>query len=253
MEYDVAFEYFMNNIMNLQKSIIPLFGVSRPGERPRFIGSSIYCKTGQAHYLLSAGHVIKQGSPYKLWYPYEQGLMVELPSDVYAFPNKEERDFCIAPFKGPLPNWIPLDSSTFASYESGDEYQHILAGYPGSYVKESHDDNIELTVMGYLTSSAKREALAKIKIDESNQIALQFWKKNVYGKGMKKVTFPDPNGMSGGAVFQFNESRPQVQSLVGIMTDWIAQSAKVIVATRIETIINSFRILEMAKAESCES
>ena len=48
--------------------------------------------------------------------------------------------------------------------------------------------------------------------------------------------------MSGGAVLQFHEKSPRMQSLVGILTDWQGEA---IVATRTEAITKHFRAVRI--------
>jgi len=247
MEYDEAYSYFMSNLMILQKSIIPVFGPPKGKNGPEFIGTSVYCKEHDAHFLLSAGHVFKQANSYKLWYPFSNVLSLEIPSSVYAYPNKEERDFCVIPLDKPLENWNPIDTSVFGDFHDQEEYQHILIGYPGSKVIERNQNNensTKLTIMGYLTSAGNQDAITRAKLDEDFQFGVVFHKKNVFGESRKAMTFPDPNGMSGGPIFEFHEKRPLEQKLVGIMTEWRSTSYKLIVGTKVKTIMKGFSIVK---------
>ena len=56
------------------------------------------------------------------------------------------------------------------------------------------------------------------------------------------TNFPNPNGMSGGAVLQFNENIPEQVTLVGIMTRWDVNRKNAIIATRFETIKKEFTL-----------
>jgi hypothetical protein len=73
-------------------------------------------------------------------------------------------------------------------------------------------------------------------------LVLPFKKQKAFWKNRLRVTFPNPYGMSGGAVFQFHEKSPRVQCLVGTMTEW---RRRVIVATRVETFTSKFHIERM--------
>jgi hypothetical protein len=114
-----------------------------------------------------------------------------------------------------------------------------MMGYPASSTKGSSQGNYRIQIMGYLTSAASVEEYDGAQADPARQLVLLFKKEKVYGKERARVTFPDPFGMSGGAVFQFHEKSPRVQSLVGIMTEW---KGRTIIATRIETFTSKFHI-----------
>jgi hypothetical protein len=52
--------------------------------------------------------------------------------------------------------------------------------------------------------------------------------------------FPNPNGMSGGAVVQINETNPNDIRIIGIMNEWNIPRKNIVIATRIERYFDLF-------------
>jgi hypothetical protein len=164
-----------------------------------------------------------------------------IPVEKYGFPKDESDDSGIIQLKDTLTTWTPLPFETFGQFDERAEYQHVLVGYPGSSTKGSSLEKQTIRIMAYLTSGASAEGYVAERTDP-RQLVVVFKRQKVYGKGQARITFPDPHGMSGGAVLQFHEKSPRVQSLVGILTDWQGET---IVATRIEAITKHFRAVKI--------
>ena len=260
-EYDEAFDFFLQCLPNIRRSIIPLYKANpESGRPPKFVGSSIYCQFGPFVMLLTAGHVLRAILPDHAIYP--QPLrediggpestrapmlravveMRRVPFERYALAKDEREDSGIIQLTIPLPMWTPLASEGFSRFDAREEYQHVLVGYPASSTRGSVRRNQRIEIKGYLTSAAPAEQYADLRADPARQLVVLFKRQKVYGKNRARVTFPNPYGMSGGAALQFHEKSPRTQSLVGIMTDW---RGGVIVATRIESITQKFRVAKV--------
>jgi len=258
MEYDDAFDFFLHCLPNIQRSIVPLYKTNqKPGRLPEFVGSSVYCQFGPFVMLLTAGHVLGAILPDNAIYPQPLNedigepvsartpmlrARVEMrgvPFERYALARDEKEDSGIIQLKSRLPWWTPIASEGFSQFDSREEYQHILVGYPASSTRGSVRSNLRIEIKGYLTSAAPDKPYSDLRADPTRQLVVLFKKEKASGKNRTRVTFPDPYGMSGGAVLQFHEKAPQKQSLVGIMTDWRNGA---IVATRIESITQKFRV-----------
>ena len=69
-EYDEAFDFFLQCLPNIRRSIIPLYKANpESGRPPKFVGSSIYCQFGPFVMLLTAGHVLRAILPDHAIYP----------------------------------------------------------------------------------------------------------------------------------------------------------------------------------------
>jgi len=245
MEYDQIFQYFEKSLIVLRKSIIPIYKMDSQKGRPDFIGSSIYCQFGPYKMLFSAGHVFNHILPDLPWYQYSMSEMRKLPCNEYRFPNDELNDTGIAVLNDDLPMWSAIPSRFFSVFKQDVEYQHILVGYPASSTKRSTSDTQKIEIKGYLTNAAPIEEYSRLKINQEKEFIISFKKKNVFGENRNKLTFPNPNGMSGGGVFQFHEQNPKKLSLVGIMTRWDVNKKNAIIATRIESITRLFNIMKI--------
>lgn len=247
MEYNIAFQFFKQSLILLQKSIVPLYKMDLQKGRHEFVGSSVYCKFGPIMMLFSAGHVFKDILQDRAWYPYSMTEMRELPCEKYSFPNDDTNDSGIAVLNENLPMWSPITYELFSTFKQGEDYHHILVGYPGSSAKGSTSKIQKLEIKGYLTSAATNEEYSRLQVDQMKEFIVLFKKKNVYGEKHNKFMFPNPNGMSGGGVFQFHEKNPNIQFLVGIMTRWDVNKKNVIIATRIESITKLFDVVKINK------
>ncbi len=242
MEYEKAFSFFKSTLIKIQKSIIPLYKWNYKINRPDFVGTSVYCNYGPIKMLYSAKHVFQEIIPDRPWYPYSTTEMRNIPFEKYIIADDESIDIGIIQLTEELEMWKPIPFNLLSGFDNKEEYQHLLVGYPGSSTKKSTNETQKIEIKGYLTSAAKDEEYTRLKVDKSKRFVVLFKKKNVYKENLEKMTFPNPNGMSGGGVFQFNEKNPNKQYLVGIMTDWDIEQYKAIIATRIESVTDLFKI-----------
>ena len=141
-----------------------------------------------------------------------------------------------------LPMWEPLTPGSFTQFCPGPTHQHLLVGYPWTSTKGSTRESQRIELKGYLTSAAPPEEYQRLGADPVSDLVVLFKKEKVFDKGRKLVTFPDPYGMSGGAVFQFQDHAPTAQSLVGILIRWDLNRKIAMVARRIEAFTNNFRV-----------
>jgi hypothetical protein len=234
MEYGVGYEYFLDVVKTLHKCIVPLYRMNKEKGFPEFIGSSVYCKIGQMRLLLSAEHVLTGIYPDKILYPYSDNLIAELTCDGIHKHKNTALDIGIVELQSELPRWMPIASTFFAEFQRKEEYQHLLVGYPASSTKKSYRLEQKIELKGYLTNAADEKEYKRLNKSPTDKLIVTFQKKKVFSRKEFKMTFPNPNGMSGGAVFQFHENTPTQLSLVGIMNEWDTQSKIAIVATRIE-------------------
>jgi len=221
--------------------VVPLYRMDRD-RGPQFVGSSVYCKQDNIELLFTAKHVVEAVWPERFLFPYSQQETRILPCEGFHTTSDESDDFCIAQLTGDLPMWRPFPLAGIGSFSTLPEYQHLLVGYPGSFTKRSTRDVQKLKLQGYLTSPAPQKEYTRLTVNPEKELIVLFKKEKVYDRNLKHINFPNPNGMSGGAVFQINEKFPQIVTLVGIMTRWDPNRKNAIVATRFETIKNLFTL-----------
>lgn len=250
MEYDEAYDYLLNQIKILHPSIVPLFKMNKEKRFPEFVGSSVYCKLGPKRLLLSAEHVLTDIFPDKVLYPYSNSLIEELPCNGVKKHKNSKLDVGVVELIADLPMWSPIDSSSFGSFNSERSYQHLLVGYPASSTKNSDRTRTKIELKGYLTDAANENEYERLNVSPVDKLIVTFKKQVVFAENMRKMTFPNPNGMSGGAVFQFHERAPTQLSLVGVMNEWDTQKKTAIIATRIEKYTGMFIIRKLVDPSS---
>jgi hypothetical protein len=248
VDYNVAFDFFTQTLAETRRCVVPLYRMVGNPRRPEFIGSSVYCRFGPIQMIITAGHVLREILPERAWYPHSTEEFRELPCDSYALSKIEADDSAVGVLNESLPMWTPIPSERFGTFDPREEYQHILYGYPGSSTKGSTPHAQRIEIKGYLTSATPPGDYTRMEVDSKLEFAVLFKKENVFKRDLKKITFPNPNGMSGGPVFQFHESNARAQHLVGVMTRWDANRKKAIIATRIETITNKFHVVRVDPA-----
>jgi len=238
MEYRNGIRLFRRFLATAGTCVVPLY-IRDADKGERFIGSSIYCKQENVELLFTARHVIEPVWPQRLWYPYSEHEPGLLPCDGFHFPTEKSEDFCVAELTRSLRMWSAFPYANIEAFATFKEYQHLLVGYPGSFTKRSTRTVQKLKLQGYLTGPAPESEYARLNVNPSKEFAVFFKKEKAYDENQSYTNFPDPDGMSGGAVFQFNENIPQLVSLVGIMTRW---RKNVIIATRFETVRGLFSL-----------
>ena len=243
LEYNEAIAFFMNIVKNSFDFIIPIYMYNKSKRYPEFVGSSVYCTLGSKRLLLSADHVFKRIYPEKILYPFSKTHVteiIEIPCDGIHWHKESELDIGIIELEKELLGWEPLLSEYFTSFNDNKKYQHLLIGYPGSSTKKSDRTTQRIELKGYLTNAASKEKYSRLKVNKNDKLLVEFKKENVLDDKGRRLTFPDPNGMSGGAVFQFYEDQPDNMNLVGIMNEWDINKKDVVIATRIEKYLELF-------------
>lgn len=240
-DYRSGVRIILKILLGQGRSVIPLYRMD-PAKGLQFVGSSVYIKQDNIELLFTARHVVEPVWPERLWYPYSPTESRVLPCEGFHTTQEKSDDFCIAELNSSLPAWSPFAYGDIDAFSSHKEYQHLLIGFPGSLAKRSSGGVEKLKLMGYLTSPAPESEYRRLNVDPSKQIVVLFRKGKVYDHNQQYTNFPNPNGMSGGGVFQFNENIPQLVSLVGIMTDWDTNRKNAIIATRFEEIKRHFSL-----------
>jgi hypothetical protein len=235
IEYHEGIRLLKQVLLSTGLSVIPLY-IRNADKGLQFVGSSIYCRHHNVELLFTARHVVEDVWPAKLWYPSSDEESRPLPCDGFQMTENRSDDFCVAHLDSSLSAWKPFVYDNIGQFLTYKEYQHLLVGYPWSFTKKSSRMVQKLKLQGYLTSPAPESEYARLNVDTSSGMALLFKKEKVYDENHKYINFPDPIGMSGGAVFQFNENIPQDISLVGMMTRWDTHRKSAIVAVKIDAI-----------------
>jgi hypothetical protein len=238
-EYRAGFHHLERIMISVGSCVVPLYKVD-VNKALQFVGSSIFCKRDNVELLFTARHVVEQAWPDRLWYPHSNSAAAVLPCDGFHAASEQSEDYCATELTSNLPMWSPFPYDNIDVFQTYKEYQHLLVGYPGSFTKGSTRNKQKLKLQGYLTSPAPDSEYARLGANPSKELVVLFKKEKVYDESHSYTNFPNPNGMSGGAVFQFNENIPELISLVGMMTRWDSDRKNAIIATRFEAVKGLF-------------
>jgi hypothetical protein len=244
IEYHAGIRFLKQVLLSTGLCVVPLY-IRNAEKGLQFVGSSIYCRHYNVELLLTARHVVEDVWPAQLWYPASDEESRPLPCDGFQMTKSRSDDYCVAHLDSSLSAWKPFEYDNIGQFLTYKEYQHLLVGYPWSFTKKSSRMVQKLKLQGYLTSPAPESEYARLNVDTSSGIVLLFRKEKVYDENHKYINFPDPIGMSGGAVFQFNENIPQDISLVGMMTRWDTNRKIAIVAVKIDAIKSLFSLQKL--------
>lgn len=244
MEYSEAFSYFFKKMKELHRHIIPLYKRNHIDKRFEYVGSSVLCNFYGLQVIFTAAHVLEETKPEKPYLPYSEDEFIELPSNEIRVIIENDIDIGIAILAIDLPLYLAVDVSRIGSFCSEEKFQHILVGCPGSSTKHSDRNTQKAKIEGYITSAGEESEYMRLNVNLSEKFIVKFNKEKVYKENMKQFTFPNPNGMSGGGIFQFDETNASKFELVGIMTDWDTRKKNAIVAARIDNVLNKYLTIE---------
>jgi hypothetical protein len=244
MEYDEAYAYFLNRMEELHHYIIPLYKRNHLNKIFEYVGSSVLCNFYGLKVLFTAAHVLEETQPEKPYLAYSEDRFMELPSNEIRVIRENDIDIGIAILAIDLPLYLSVDSLKFGSFCSDEKFQHILVGCPGSGTRHSDRNTQKTKIQGYVTSASEESEYLRLNVNKKEKFIVKFNKEKVYKENMKQFTFPNPNGMSGGGIFQFDENNAGKFELVGIMTDWDPHRKNAIIAARIDNIMNKYFTVE---------
>lgn len=247
MDYDTFYEFLETEGPKLALHVVPIFYAASPS-KAEFYGTATYVNLGPICLLVTAAHVLteifeKGAIPLV---PLGREFLGSIPCDEYAFSSNPTVDLAVCRLTGELPLHLPVDLERAGRFSNSDDYQNLLIGFPskGVKVREGH---VLAKYEGYQTQNSPPEEYKRLSADPERFCVFEFRKEKVYRKKLRKENFPDPNGMSGGPVFQFPNANARDLRLVGIMIRWDTERKKAIVAVRIEELRRMFTISKLDK------
>lgn len=200
-----------------------------------------FSKNDLKYCLLTAAHVAK-----------EKNLVIESSMSHSANPeyNKLEEELFLGYGERDwalyiLPDFFAEDllragkkfyNYNFSSYSS----PFTFCGFPSSKNKSSHTV-VKCRPYSHTGDEVKRSVYKKIGVNQTDYIAVSFHRKDVENvKTKERMVFPEPQGMSGGPIFD------QKGMLAGIVTNY-EPKLNVLYGIRIEAILEDFLQLRKAR------
>ncbi|MCG3147723.1 MAG: hypothetical protein PCFJNLEI_01164 [Verrucomicrobiae bacterium] len=237
--------------------VCPLYGVDDRGN-PLLIGSAVLLQIADAHFLLTAAHVLDTNARSTLYYgvggplqvlegvAHKSGLsdgtsrdedrndvgFMELKPRIAAHLSHGHRFLNVCHLQ---PNEAVRPSSIYE-----------LRGYPETRSKRNPTTKkVRPGPFSYLASPAGTSRYAALHVGPRSHLLLRFERKNSFNETGQRFTAPLPHGMSGGGVWKRRldsqgDDLLQTGWLVGIAMEYDAQE-NVIVATRISLFLEAIR------------
>jgi hypothetical protein len=217
--------------------------------RPEAAGSAILLRVGEAHFVLTAAHVLDLTAKADVYIGGTRLLALGGRYITSPLPRDGQRDndrIDIAIFPLTPEQVAALGDAVFVEVgatapghvtdptpRSGSYY--LVAGYPLSKQPKTIPDTILKAQPVYLAAKAlPAENISEMGLDPRNHILLEFDREAVWAPGGTR-TAPAPTGMSGGGIWVVDgllTPTPKPEVLVAIATEW-DRDAKTILGTRI--------------------
>lgn len=220
-------------IKNAEKYICPIYGSDKAG-RPYIVGSSILISLRGSRFIISAAHVFDENRKTALYLgglEKSNQIYSEVMKSVYHESRTNDKiDIAVMPIQSECSkihskyDFINEDQIIFdAICRNGMIYSFM--GYPASKLKVDRiNKNVKRSLYLYW-NFVEETVLLEPGLSNKTHIAIRFGKDECRDNGGNKVKFPDPYGMSGGAVW-LNEdlnnhsSNSSVNKLAGIGIEW---------------------------------
>ena len=189
-----------------------------------FKGSAVYISRGDRRYLVTANHVIADYPLPEILVFNEIGKASSISfRNLYTVSN-DFTDIALFELQDELPAFEPFSYSNLAEVDSEENVFHLV-GFPGSKVSRPRPARNTLIFAYYFVVSRPISGAEQYfkNFDPRANMIFEFKKKNILLGNGKVGNFPDPNGKSGGAVFELFfscENKFLDYTLVGIMTQW---------------------------------
>jgi len=222
--------------------VVPIFFVNKE-KKIEFQGSSIYCHMGPIKFLLTAHHVLQELFDQKLrpLILTDDDLLNDIPCTQFTFSKDSSLDIAICVLDSPLKMYAPYNLEGASNFQQSDDFQAILLGFLGKGVKV-REGLIKAKYEGYQTQNASISEYTRLGVDPEKFCICEFKKEKVFREKLRSETFPNPNGMSGGPIFQFPNSNAKNIRLVGMMLRWDTEREKAVIGVRIEEIRKMFSV-----------
>lgn len=243
------------NVVKLTNTIVPILGSTEHGE-PRAVGSGILFGAGDERFLITAAHVLDENKTTTLYLPGNSEL-VELsgPSRQSRAPENnrdlDRIDTAYIHLSGDIVSrinqvywFLPPQLVDMSDVSMAKKY-YMFTGYPHKALGKVYGTRKITGQLHTYTDRASDPAVyTQVDVDPTSNIAINFDAKRVKDDKGRTVIPKERQGMSGGGVWNFNDS-PQNPGLPNIRLCGVAiehhKKYKCLLATRINFAIESIR------------
>jgi hypothetical protein len=210
----------------LKGCVTPIFDVNENGEA-ELLGSGVLIKIADDTFICTAKHVIDEGANSTLYIDGPSKMEI-LEGDFYGSKEHDVAVLKLTPEQTKnFQKYTALRPDQIASPGKASACKYVeLVGFPETQNRRVYQQN-KIKGLIYSVGCAVIEiSCTKVRVSFNR-------KRNIDRKTRRRVTAPDPHGMSGGAMFgavvnaETIEGKPRPK-LIGIATDWLKSSNEIL-------------------------
>jgi hypothetical protein len=218
-------------------------------------GSCVLLKIGKQRFFLSAAHVFKFAKTEYLYVPAGDSRLVPLIGGSFMRTSanlmeatEDELDVAIHSFpEGTYPDLEPdflsLDDID-CNHVSAAKEPYVAIGFPAETVRYTEGKRHASVGAITWTATARPSELVATGLSQFSHIGIQFDRQGGVVTGGESAAVPEPDGMSGGALFHFESVKPNANAkddkLVGILIER-SGTHKLMIATHIAFCLEIIR------------
>lgn len=202
-----------NEINKVKKFHYPIYGVNGKNHpEPVLIGTCLILEINKRFFLISASHVINENEVTSIYVGGGEGLF-ELTGDAVKTTGLDSDlvdIFIIEVSEKDLRTWSITNyvgiESIYINKICNHKEIYTFIGYPStkSKVVRTQANHVRSELHQYYNSTCEDNVFQEVGVHRTSHILIGFEQRKCMS-GVQQVTFPKPNGMSGGGVW-FNSS-----------------------------------------------
>jgi hypothetical protein len=232
----------------VKKYHYPLYGANnRINPEPCLIGTCLIIEINERFFLVTASHVINENNASTIYIGGGNQLN-ELTGVVYKTIGDDQDLVDIATVelsRETLKDWSIGHYVSLAKIKSGKECgnkeMYSFIGYPASKSKvvRTESNHVRSSLYSYFNTTCDDEVYKQVNVQRFSHILIGFDQRNCITDG-EKMTFPKPNGISGGGVWFHSDlkSKPlKVEACLAGIAVKNCQSEKCFLAINIDAIL----------------
>ena len=240
-----------NESVKLLRHVCPIYRPDKNGDPEQF-GTGVFILAGARYFLVTAAHVLDDNAESTLYIPGEKsGALVELKGESFrSKPDDGDRkndrtDVGVVLLSQDLADEIGREAFLSVKQIDVDETgtpgaTYIALGYPWRKNAKLNRSKKSVTrhPLSYTANVLQNKKLAKLGVHNGSHLLLGFDKRHSRNKEGRDITTPNPEGMSGGALWKFDVCGDQTinSRLVGVLIEWTSE-LRGILAVRLPVIL----------------
>lgn len=196
--------YPFSSETEIRRCVCPLW--LRQGKAPEAIGSATLLKIGENSFALTAAHVLEEFTDQPVLVGTQAGFL-PLVGEVNTSSPPDMTDNAFVRLNPEIANWLAAEY-LFLSLDQVDVYDLPTAGFgyeflgvPYRKVCRFNKRLFRFPVYSYTSTSISNAGYQSLGISPFSHVVVDFVPRRVRNGAGRRITAPNPQGMSGGPVF----------------------------------------------------